>query len=208
MCLNWLVEPLYIPATVLSWLQFKPSRTGLPGSCLVTRHTLIFTPGSCQEWQHSCIFDHLAIQLEQLGVKYLVQWYINSSGWSHEKYNLLMFPVIIYSVGGLKQWPSCFNLSPSTSYLPLTCFFPYTQIQTHSPHQWQNYKRLYCCSYLFLCFGFCALRDLKAKEPVVFFSKFPQSVCQRGPQSQYQGANSAKKRERYIPNSVLNFTPR
>lgn len=68
----------------------------------------------------------------------------------------------------------------SWSFFPLFDFFGFfflTHIHRHTPMN-GCFKQLHCCSYWFLCFGCWALRDLKTKEPVVFLSKLPQSICQ------------------------------
>lgn len=101
----------------------------------------------------------------------------------------ISFLVIVHPLVSLKHWPShCIfsghNLqykSHRVFYLsPFPWFFFLSLLtHTHNPPVCLFFKRLqYCGSYWFLCFGCYALRDLKAKESVVFLSKLLQSVCQ------------------------------
>lgn len=101
------------------------------------------------------------------------------------KLQFIYFPCFYYTPS--RGWPSHCNLTLLTfSQLPLSDLppvsvsfvFSYTHTHTASPIN-TNFKRLLCGSYRFLCFGCCALRGLKAQEPVVFLSKPFQPVCKK-----------------------------
>lgn len=123
-----------------------------------------------------------------------------SSNWSNQKYNFIIFPVIKFLVGISTHRHSCATFPPQVLLsltlflLSFTLFFCF---------------RLECCCFWFLCLGCCAPWDLKAKEPVVFLSKRPpsarptDSVPLRGVSSRERKATLHWTQE---PNSVLVFS--
>lgn len=160
------------------------------------------------------------LYLELSGVKYLVKWHINSSGERRE--NDFIFPVIIYSAGAeacdLHVSTSLPNpsskLSVPRSAIVDFLFHLYTlHSHTHKIyiyiffffHQLQNFKRIYCWSYWFLCFGCCVQGDLNAIEPVVFLSKHLQSVSQsaRSTESAPEAEFNHERDVLYMPHFAL-----